>query len=445
MKSAKYFAGMLIALIISLVTVPANAESSTKETEASDDSPTNAPEASDSAFERIAQDPYLKRSGRAAGEGWNPVLETDTDLRFSGFIQLNVIHDFENAGYPYGSFIPGLIPVPTDDTPNTEFDARASRFVFETRTNTNEVGYVNTFISADFYANLASTPQPRLRQAYVTWVGLGNQVALTVGQAWSTYIDLSAWPAIIDMQGPNAMTGIRQGLIRGSRAIGENKNLVFDFSIEQPETLVQNGTGLTDWPDIAGRVDWQKAWGHLRGMVVARNLIAESMTGTGRDSAFGYGLSLSGSWYVPGTEHMTELVDNIGPRQDRIDFQFQTGSGTGRYVNDLGAQLIGQDGVYDDTTQSLEPLDQSGYFVAYRHWWDDRFSSSIVYSEVEVNNVNIQQDDAYHKSKYALLNLWYREFTRMDVVLEYTWGERENKGGQTGKANRINLAFNYGF
>jgi hypothetical protein len=44
-----------------------------------------------------------------------------------------------------------------------------------------------------------------------------------------------------------------------------------------------------------------------------------------------------------------------------------------------------------------------------------------------------------------LANLAYRAFTRMDISLEYTKGERENKGGQTVVANRINPAFNFGF
>ena len=83
-------------------------------------------------FEQLARDPCSKRYGHPAGEGWMPVLETDTDMRFGDLIQLNMIHDFENAGYPYGWFVTSLTSVPTDNTPNTEFDARPSRIEFET-------------------------------------------------------------------------------------------------------------------------------------------------------------------------------------------------------------------------------------------------------------------------------------------------------------------------
>jgi len=440
MKPLATIARALFASTFAIATAPSLAQSAT-----------NAPEAGNSVFEQLARDPYLKRYGRPAGDGWMPVLETNTDVRFGGLIQLNMIHDFENAGYPYGWFVPALIPVPTDNTPNTEFDARPSRFVFETRTQTQEVGNVSTFISFDFYAvggGTAAFPEPRLRQAYVTWVGPKSNIAMTVGQSWSTFLDLGVWPEIADLQGPNAMTGSRQGLIRGSRSFGAKKNLVFDLALEQPETAVQNtadAKAITDWPDLVARLNWQQDWGHLQGAVLARQLVAETTAGTGRDSAFGYGLSLSGSWKVPGTRRKSSVADDLGPRQDTIQFQVQSGSGSGRYVFDLSTAETGYDAFYDVTNQTLEPLDQLGWFAAYHHWWTDRLRSAFVYSVEEMDNLAIQPGGSYKKGTYMLANLAYRAFTRMDIALEYTKGERENKDGQTGEANRINLAFNYGF
>jgi len=63
-------------------------------------------------------------------DGWIPVPGRKTDVRFGGFVEANFIHDFQDAGYPYGEFIPSHIPVPTDDTSNTEFDPRSSRLTF---------------------------------------------------------------------------------------------------------------------------------------------------------------------------------------------------------------------------------------------------------------------------------------------------------------------------
>jgi len=394
----------------------------------------------------LAKDPHNLRNGPKPGEGWIPVPDTKTDVRLGGFVQLNVIHDFQDAGYPYNWFVPGLTPVPTDATPSTEFDARSSRFTFETRTKDDEVGYVSTMISMDFYA-LSGTafPEPRLRQAYVTWVGRKSKLALTVGQSWSTYLDLAVYPETSDLQGPNGMTGSRQGVVRGSRAFGEKQDVILDIGIEQPATAVQNGSGITDLPDFVARLNWQRSWGHLQVMGLARQLKAESTGGLGRDAAFGYGLSLSGSWKVPGTMRADAPDDNLGERQDGIQFQVQGGSGSGRYNFDLSTTYEPQDAIYDDANQSLETLDQFGFFVAYRHWWSHRLRSTVCYSRETVDNLEIQADDVYASGTYVFANLVYRGFGRMDVGLEYFYGEREVKDGRTGHANRAMLVFNFGF
>jgi hypothetical protein len=43
------------------------------------------------------------------------------------------------------------------------------------------------------------------------------------------------------------------------------------------------------------------------------------------------------------------------------------------------------------------------------------------------------------------MNLAYKAFRRMDMAIEYVWGERRNKDGQKASANRIQFGLNYGF
>lgn len=412
--------------------------------ESAEQKPTQQPE--ESVFEKLAADPNNRRHRRAAGDGWFSIPNTNTDLRFGGFVQLNVIHDFEDTGYPFGDFIPAQIPVPTDDTPNTEFDVRTSRFTFESRSLTEEAGSISTMISMDFAGDpTEGSIQPRLRQAYVTWVGPWSNISFTAGQAWTTYLDLGVWPELFDLEGPNAMTGTRQGLVRGSYAFGKDQNLIFDVALEQPETAVANGNGLKDLPDLVTRLNWQKDWGHLQAAALGRQLVAESTAGTGRDSAFGWGLSFSGNWLVPGTKRKDPSSDDLGARQDNIRFQIQGGSGTGRYVFDPGAAPTPQDAVYDDATATLTPLDEFGAFVAYHHWWSDRWRSEFVYGWVKMDNLTIQPSTALESTTYAVANLLYRPFRRMDLGLEYYWGERTNKDGQSGHANRLLIGVNFGF
>ena len=403
-------------------------------------------EPEESVFEKLIKDPYNRRYGHAPGDGWIPVPGTSTELRFGGFVQLNIIHDFQDTGFPFGDFIPALIPVPIEDTQNTEFDARTSQLTFETRTNTKKAGAVRTMISMDFAGDESEgSIQPRLRQAYVTWVGPLSNISFMVGQTWTTYMDLGVWPEIFDLEGPNAMTGLRQGLLRGSYAFGKNKQLIFELALEQPETFVANGIGLRDLPDLATRLNWQRDWGHLQAAAIGRQLVAVSTAGTGKDQAFGWGLSFSGNWLVPGTICKDAPADDLGVRQDNIQFQVQGGSGIGRYVFDPGAAPTPQDAVYDEVTATITPLDELGAFVAYHHWWTDMLRSEFVYGVVSMDDLTIQPPTALERSSYALVNLLYRPFRRTDIGLEYYWGERENKDGQTGHANRIMFSVNFGF
>lgn len=413
-------------------------------------------ESEEAIFLTLARDPYTRHYGHEPGEGWIPMPGTRTELKFSGFIQLNLIHDFQNAGFPYGWFVPGAIPVPTDHTPNTEFDTRTSRVTFETRTNTEEVGSVNTVVDIDFFGNISqfsdSILQPRLRQAYVTWVGPRTKGSFTAGYTWSTFLDLGVWPEIFDLQGPASMSGLRAGLVRGSFALGKEGKTIVDVSLEQPNTAVQQAAdaeqtprGIKDIPGLAARVNWQRDWGHLQVAGIVRQLTAENADGEGRDSAFGGALSLSGTWLVPGTKKASWQSDNLGTRQDRLQFQVQGGPGTGWYIFDTASVETGQDAVYDEQEEKLEALDQFGWFVGYHRWWTTRLRSQFVYGVEDVDNLDIQSGDSYDRAVYVLANLFWRAFNRMDIGLEYNWGQRRNFNGQEGEANRILLGLNFGF
>ena len=384
-------------------------------------------------FEKLLRDPRTWPEGMKRPDGWIGVPGRKTDVRFGGFVQVNFIHDFQNAGFPYGEFITSQIAVPTDDTSNTEFDPRTSRLTFESRTPGARDSYYNTFFSIDFAGNAGeSLIQPRLRQAYLSGIGLLSGAAFTVGQAWTTFLDLSVWPDIFDLEGPNAMTGLRQVLVRYAFTLDEEKHLIADVALEQPETGVQNGNGLRNLPDAVARIRWQQDWGHLTGALLGRQLVAEGTSGTGEDSAFGWGLSLSGELKVPDSK-------------DNLRFQVQGGSGVGRYVFDLGSAPTPQDAVYNDATAQLSPLDEFGAFGAYQHWWADKWRSTLVVGYLRMNNLTEQPPDELKQTIYAVGNLIYRLYDRLDFGLEYTWGQRTNKDDQTGYANRLMFAVKYPF
>ena len=66
----------------------------------------------DTRFDKIRRDPRNRLQGTGADAGWISVPGKKTDIRLGGFIQLNIIHDFQNAGINFGEFSPAEIPVP---------------------------------------------------------------------------------------------------------------------------------------------------------------------------------------------------------------------------------------------------------------------------------------------------------------------------------------------
>ena len=378
----------------------------------------------DTRFDLIRRVPRNRLKGVGAEHGWISVPGKKTDIRIGGFLQLNVIHDFQNSGSDFGDFVTSRISVPTDHTSNTEFDVRTSRMIFETRTATS-LGKFSTFLSTDWAGDgdKSSTADFRLRQIYLSGVGILTGAAFTAGRVNTTFMDNQAWPEIFDLEGPNSLSFIWQGLVRASWELDKAKHWIASFALEQPDSDVTNGDGKEAWPDAVLRVDVNDDWGHLSAAAIGRQLKATSTTGTGTDKAAAWGLLFAGKLPVPGTA-------------DNIIFQVQGGKGIGRYIEDLSFEG-GQDGVYDNTREKLRPLKQVGGWVSYQHWWTDKLRSTVVGSYQRMDNLNIQSSDSLKASIYTNGNLIYSPLKNYDIGIEYIWGQRKNKNGQTGHANRL--------
>ena len=385
----------------------------------------------DSRFDEIRRVPRNRLKGTGADAGWISVPGRKTDIRFGGFVQLNVIHDFQNSGSDFGDFATSRIPVPTDGTSNTEFDPRTSRMIFETRTATS-LGKFSTFLSTDWAgdSDKSSTADFRLRQVYLTGVGIFTGAAITAGRVNTTFMDNQAWPEIFDLEGPNSLSFIWQGMLRASWELDKAKHWIGSFALEQPESDVTNGNGKEAWPDAVLRVDVNDDWGHLSAAALGRQLKASSSTtGGGTDKAAAWGVLFAGKLPVPGTA-------------DNFIFQVQGGKGSGRYIEDLSFEG-GQDGVYDNTREKLRPLKQVGGWASYQHWWTDKLRSTVVGSYQRMDNLNIQSSDSFKSSIYTNGNLIYSPLKNYDIGIEYIWGQRKNKNGQTGRANRLMVSMKW--
>jgi hypothetical protein len=129
-------------------------------------------------------------------------------------------------------------------------------------------------------------------------------------------------------------------------------------------------------------------------------------------------------------------------QKSRFLGQYAQGTGINRYFQDPNG--LGLDAVFIEGV-GFETIDSNGWFLAYEHWWADRWASVFSYSEMDVDLPSGLPGDTYQQGQYATGNLIYLPFERMGVGLEFLYGERQNNDGETGEAYRIQTALQYKF
>lgn len=348
---------------------------------------------------------------------------SDVSFKVGGYVKLDAIHDFNDS--TGAVFVPGRLPRASNED-ETRFQARESRLNVDVRTPT-PFGQGRVFVEMDFFGSSGNEVQtnshnPRLRHAF------GELGSFLAGQTWTTFMDVSALPETLDFEGPNGEIFVRQPLVRWTERLDDGVSLA--FALESPEGDVEggNGTNLDRFPDgvISGR--WAQDWGHLQASALFREINIDAPETTGAagpdDSAFGYGLTVSGKVNVP----------TLGEK-DNFKFQASYGDGIGRYIVDIGATGDG-DGVID-SSGNVETLKAFGGFGAYQHWWTSNVRSTAVLGYVDVENDSAQADTALDNSLYAAANLIWSPVNWVDVGVEYLYGRGELKNGDEGTGSRI--------
>jgi hypothetical protein len=358
---------------------------------------------------------------------------TDAAIKFGGRIRTAAVFTLDSLGSD-DRFLTNSIPVePGDEAAGkgkrTTFTANTSRFNFEVRTPAG-ARQMRAFIEGDFFGSDGSQRRTnfRLRHAYAQFHGL------LVGQTWSTFSDPAANHQDLDFEGINGENVIRQPQVRYTWIFHERFSIA--GALETPEVSLTGGQGVNFVPDIVGRAVWKfKDIGHLQGAVVLRQIRGESTLAPGEvSSAPAWGASLSG--VVP------FFYFNL---TDRFIYQLNIGKGNARYINDLNS-LGGQDAVFDPVTGDLEALPARGFYLDFEHQWKEwqatkemKLRSSLIWSYVDVDNLEFQPGEAYHRTNRLSFNLVFSPIDRIDVGVEYIYGTRENKDGNEGSADQFQI------
>jgi hypothetical protein len=295
------------------------------------------------------------------------------------------------------------------------------------------MGEVKTLVDFDLFDSGGGSTRAHLLNAWgeVSWFG--------AGQYYSNFMDLDSFPNTIDYWGPSGMVFIRNPQIRVTPI--RRDGMTVAFSLEAPGSAIDTGkvsdvdpalgasvTGRTRLPDLIGSFRLDRDWGHAQVAGILRQVAYETPTNPDSEpsgSETGYGLNISGSF------------NTIG--QDRITGAIVVGRGIASYMNDGGVDLA------PDANFQAEAVMTVGWFLYYDRYWNDKWSSSIGYSEHDQDTTDGQLDTAFKKGSYASANLLFYPVKNVTTGVELLWGRLEQKSGASGDDSRVQFSAKFAF
>jgi nucleoside-specific outer membrane channel protein Tsx len=189
-------------------------------------------------------------------------------------------------------------------------------------------------------------------------------------------------------------------------------------------------------PDFSAAYKWGQKWGYLRAAGMLRRINWDDTTADQFDlsgNATGWGINLSSNL-------------NVG-ENDVVRLQFVFGEGIQNYMNDSPVDIGIKNNLSNPVTPVVgDPLPIVGIVAFVDHKWNDRFTSSVGYSQQDNDNTDAQAPDAFHAGRYALGNLLYTPVPNVMMGGELQWGRRENNSdGFHSDGFKVQFSFKYNF
>lgn len=376
--------------------------------------------------QKVDQPPELPTGVVTQGDlpGSFSIPGTAATIKLGGFIKTVIAMNTAALGTS-DRFIVATIPVGASEAgqgARLNFSADQTRVNLDLREKTSK-GQLRAFVEGDFHSEDNGF---RMRHAY------GQFRKLLIGQTWTTFMDPVAAPEEVDFEGLSGEVRLRQTQVRGW--VNFNEDLTLEVAMEDPQADITGGTGISQIPDLVGRLKLpQGRFGHLGFALILRQIrgqLEENPDTT--HGTFGWGISLSGKIDLPWWS-------------DRDNFQYQMtfGRGIGHYVTDTRA-AGGQDAIFDPAGE-LDVFQTVAGWVAYQHWWSETTRSTVNYTYTNQKNKDYQPDDAYGGAMRATVNYFWSPIKRVDLAVEFLWGQRRNKDYERGDAVQWQLGAIYRF
>jgi outer membrane DcaP-like protein len=321
---------------------------------------------------------------------------------------------------------------------NWFYGVRQTRFGIKTTTPTS-MGDLFTQFEFEMFGTGVDAGQTtiRLRHAY------GELGKWGAGQYWSPFMDIDVFPNSIEYWGPNGMAFFRNVQVRYMPIKGDTRMTI---ALERPGASADQGVyaGRVELQDVKPRfplpdlsAEYRRAmsWGYVEAAGIVRSIKWEDQ-GTDQfdlsGDAVGWGLSLS---------------SNIKLGKDVVRLQGIYGEGVQNYMNDAPVDV----GIENQPGNALSPvkgvaLPLTSAVAFLDHTWSEKFTSSVGYSFLSIDNTDAQAANAFHVGHYALANLLYTPVPNVMSGIEFQWGRRENNtDGFDSDIFKVQFSFKYNF
>jgi len=318
--------------------------------------------------------------------------------------------------------------IPTGDDnvkiPNYYNSLNETRFGFEV---TRKLKTQDVFIRLESDFN-GVDGQFRIRHAY------GQVGNFLVGQTWSLFSNVSSMPTMVDGKGPTGSVTLRTPQIRYGGRTGDGVSWAAALEYSKPDISIDDydTSGISTVhmiPDLTGRLVWEGIFGivQLSGVI---NAITKKDANNKVSSSFGIGASLSGTVKFPSDHNLL--------------YQFTYGKSISHFITTFRG--TGNDAAYNPESNEFESLLSFAGFLSYGvEWRILKLNSHLSVGYAKLFDKEFLPADYYRNSiSISLDSFWnLAEGTRLGV--EYVYGQRWNKNGETGQASRISSLFYYDF
>ncbi len=374
-----------------------------------------------------------------------PAPATEAHLDISGFAMLDSGYDFKSNDPNWFDVIrPTKLPSGPDEfgkDGNWYAGVRQSRLSFKGYVPT-QMGELKTIFEFELFGTGVDAGQTtfRLRHAWGEISHFGG------GQTWSPFMDPDVFPNSIEYWGPSGMVFFRNVQFRYTPWSQGDSN--FMVAVERPGASGDQGIygdhialdgvkARFPMPDFSTHLRIAGSKGHVQIGGIFRkmnwdDLNATALRNLGGD-AFGWGINLS---------------SNLKIKRHVLRLQYVYGEGIENYMNDAPADV----GSVNNLSNSFKPvtgkaLPVLGLVGFFDFNWSDKYTTSIGYSRVDIDNSSGQADTAFKSGQYALGNILYYPVKSVMLGPEFQWGYRDNKEGWHVPDYRIQFSarFNFNF